>query len=146
MLREKHEEYYIKCSLCHSRVCVDCVLAIYNKISTVVKEPDDTWYQNVKNFLENGIAIDDVSFVGHCCEVRQQIEKCVKTKQYSEINHNELQHDGFLHIPQLHILIPPPIRGWIDVHGLGAEDQLDIPGLIHGVFGYETANICSKKL
>lgn len=53
--------------------------------------------------------------------------------------------DGYIPLPQLHILIPLPLHDSIDVHGFGKEDETDLPGLLHGVVGFETARKCVIK-
>ena len=50
-----------------------------------------------------------------------------------------LRYDGYLHLPELGILIPPPILKYVDVHGFGKEDSTDVPGLLHDVITRECA-------
>ena len=81
--------------------------------------------------------------MGHCCEVVKQIEHERASNVYCcPPSNNKIVYDGYIHLPQLHILIPPPLHNCIDVHGFGKEDEIDIPGLLHGVVGYETGRKC----
>ena len=51
-----------------------------------------------------------------------------------------LLYDSYLHFPQLEILIPPSIIEFVDIHGLGEEDDADVPGLLYGVVNSVTAS------
>ena len=74
-------------------------------------------------------------FIGHCCEIKVTINKH-KVQHISKSpdkNEGKLLYDGYLHIPGIQVLIPPSIKQHIDVHGLGRENNDQLPGLIHGV-------------
>ena len=137
----------IICSICGSSACADCVIAVCDDMRRRKIHANDSWYEEVQDFIKWGKPVSK-NFIGHCCEVRLRIEKCVEEqKKNLVINKNqELRWDGYLHFPQLHILIPPPMNDYIDIHGLGKEDELDVPGLLHGVVGHATATECSLQL
>ena len=86
-----------------------------------------------------------LSYVGHCCEIKASIDKCVKnTNPPLNCSENiELHYEGYLHLPELGILILPPIVKYVDVHRFGNEENLEVPGLLHGVIGRDCANECS---
>ena len=52
-----------------------------------------------------------------------------------------LRYDGYFHIPELLILLPPPIVKNVDVHGFGNEDIAEIPGILHGVVGMNAKHV-----
>ena len=59
--------------------------------------------------------------IGHCCEISQNIEKFQLNQ--SCLLRSEIQYDGYIHLPQLHVLLTPPLQKIIDIHGFGTEDK-----------------------
>ena len=46
---------------------------------------------------------------------------------------NVLLYDGYLHFPELEILIPSYISCFFDMHGLGKEDSTEVLYILYGV-------------
>ena len=130
----------IKCSVCGMFSCVKCITAVCAKLEESNSHHNDRWYQEVKHVLQGKHPSD---FVGHCCEIQQSVSELIAEENaLAAINSKDIYLDGYLHLPQLHILLPPPLHNFIDVHGFGEEDSIDLPGLIHGVVDYKTAKYC----
>ena len=128
----------VVCSVCNTSACYPCVKAIYEKMEDTQVHEGDKWHHQMSEWINNNI-FPPKDFVGHCCELVKNIEKEKATTAYTSTqSNNNICYDGYIHLPQLHILIPPPLHNSIDVHGFGREDELDVPGLLHGVVGYET--------
>ena len=85
--------------------------------------------------------IIDPHFIGHCCEIKESIKFELK-KQIPPKKHCKKRYDGHLHIPQLHILIDTPHVDFVDIHGLGKENNTSITGLLHGVVGSQCSIEC----
>ena len=139
----------VVCSVCNSHACYLCVKAICERMKQNELHPEDKWYQQMSEWIYNN-NYPNTDFVGHCCELLKSIEKERASSVYRSTesliqSNNNICYDGYIHLPQLHILIPPPLHNSIDVHGFGKEDELDVPGLLHGVVGYETGRRCCDE-
>ena len=97
------------------------------------KHYDDVWYQLVKDIIRTNIQLS--TFIGHCCELKLVIEDCAVEKDNTNTTDNRdgLLYDGYLHLPELEILIPPDMVKSVDIHGLGKENINDVHSLLHGV-------------
>ena len=134
----------LTCCVCGESVCNDCLKSITNQMTTS-RDTKDVWYSKVINYLNNSIVPKE--FIGNCCEIKNKIEKCMDhNSTLNSIKDNvELQYDGYLHFPQLHLMLDTPYVTHVDVHGLGKEDLLNgTPGLIHGVIDQQCATECAK--
>ena len=99
---------------------------------------NDKWYGEVKNIIATNKIPS--TFVGHCCEIRQNIQ--IHKSNSVPLQRAKLRYDGYLHLPQLHILLPPPLHQCIDIHGFGKENNKDTPGILHGVVNQYCAAQC----
>ena len=124
---------HIKCSRCDSSTCIACITSICNAMENNNEHHGDLWYKHVKNRLSTNPKLS--KFIGHCCELKSAIENCAINKETRSPSDKDdgLLYDGYLHIPELGILIQPSIAKSVDVHGLGKENSIDVPGLLHGV-------------
>ena len=107
---------------------------------------NDVWYQQAKVAITR---IDKPStFVGQCCELKMAIENHATKNKISCPNekHDGLLYDGYLHFPELEILISRSIIQFVDIHGLGKEDNTDVPGLLHGVVNEVSVTVCCCSL
>ena len=105
---------------------------------------NDAWYHTVKKILQ--IHLYPPSFIGHCCEVQNKIE----ARQIRRIKDNitpqyKLRYDGYLHLPQLYILLSSPSDNYVDIYGFGSEDKAEQPRLTHGVINKTCAEECHKS-
>ena len=50
-----------------------------------------------------------------------------------------LRYDGYLYLPQLYLLLPPPLLKYVYIHGFGKEYCTGLSGLLHGVANRECA-------
>jgi len=130
---------HLKCMTCHSKACILCIRSIRIQMKENNDHLDDKWYQQVQHAI-----LQDkppIFFLGHCCEIKQKINECVQRNNPPLKNTEKmvLRYDGYLHFPELGILIPPPILKYVDVHGFGKEDSTDVPGLLLGVIARECA-------
>ena len=105
------------------------------------KDAPDKWFRQVVEFVNNNIV--PKNFIGHCCELKSKIKDNMKIEDH--ITTNPIKYDGYLHFPQVDILLDTPLVTHVDVHGLGKEDPLQgTPGLLHGVVDKECAINCFK--
>ena len=130
----------VQCSVCSGMTCLECAAAICKEMEKSKIEEGDNWYFHMKNVLCSG-KVPPPDFVGHCCEVRKKIEESRQADPHIT-SVSSLKFDGYLHLPQLHVLVPPPMDRFVDIHGFGAESEMDTPGLIHAVVNRETARLC----
>ena len=108
---------------------------------------DDPWYQTVSELME--CTHQSPSFIGRYWELKTTINKnkystCHKGNNYV-LDRSPLLYDGCLHIPAIAILIPHSMNCCVDVHGLGREGNIELPGLLHGVINRENAKVLYKK-
>ena len=131
---------HFSCSICKKKVCLNCAMAICRKMEVNNDHHGDLWYHNV---ISNYDTNSSNSFIGHCCEIRSNIANCKGniTKENSKFG---LRYDGYIHLPQLGLLIPPPILTHIDIHAFGKETHNGIPSLLHAVVGYSTSSKCME--
>ena len=82
-----------------------------------------------------------VSYIGHCYEIKIKIEQCLNDNLISKSDNNrdKLLYDGYLHLPEMHLLLSPLVINYVDIHGFAKEDNLDTPGLLYGVINKEHA-------
>ena len=102
--------------------------------------PKGKWYQEVKNIMATNRT--PPIFIGHCCEIRQNIEKFQLNQSY--LLRSETLYDRYLHLLQLQVLLPPPLQQSIDIHGFGAEDKKDIHRMLHGVVNQYCTRNCHE--
>ena len=138
---------HLECSKCLSKACVPCIRAISQNMKSNNDHKDDPWYQTVSELMEG--TQQSPSFIGHCCELKTTINKnkystCHK-RNNDVLDRSQLLYDGCLHIPAIAILIPPSMNCCVDVHGLGREGNIELPGLLHGVINKENAKVIYEK-
>ena len=63
----------------------------------------------------------------------------------SNNSNTNLLYNGYLHLPEIQLLLPPPVINYVDVHGFGAEVSPDTPGLLHGVINQKNARKCFEN-
>ena len=132
---------FIECLVCGECSCYKCVSSICTLMEKNNDHVDDKWYENVKRLMK--FKQYHVKIVGHCCEVRQEIESTIsKNDNLSVID--DYPFCGYLHFPQCYVLLPPPLHDYIDIHGFGIENDL-CPGLLHAVVSKKTAIECHNK-
>ena len=63
------------------------------------------------------------NFIGYYYKVGNRIKEYRSTTKISSVTNIplSLRYDGFLHLPQLQILLPPPIVRYINIHGFVKE-------------------------
>ena len=131
---------YIQCSQCLSKCCITCIESLCYEIKKNKDEKNDDWYIQVNAIMDS--KQQNPLFIGHCCELKNKIERTMESSKGITDDYSELKYDGYLHIPQLHILLDTPLVDYVDIHGLGKEDVDHTPGLIHGVVSKECAKQC----
>jgi hypothetical protein len=141
----KHICTYLSCSKCQHLTCSKCLHSIVKKMKEN-QDTKDVWFKQVSNYLHHDIL--PKNFVGHCCEIKEKIsDKCIH--HHIDADHmqvKDMKYDGYLHFPQVHIILDSPIVDYVDVHGLGKEDSCDgTPGLIHGVVDKLCAIECAQN-
>ena len=62
----------------------------------------DVWYRNILSSFENN---SPNTFIGHCCEIRSNIEEC-KAEGIEVQSKLGLRYDGYIHLPLLCLLKP----------------------------------------
>ena len=125
--RKKPHQPSVLCSVCNTPACFLCVKVICERMKLHRLHENDNWYKQMNKWIHHNI-YPKQDFVGHCCEVVKQIEHDRASNVYSSPStNNNILYDGYIHLPQLHILIPPPPHNCIDVHGFGKENKIDIP-------------------
>ena len=132
---DSHNRGWIQCSLCKKRSCLKCIIAICWEMERNKDHLIDEWYKEVEAIIYNDVERND--FVGHCCEYKQKIKNNV-----IDVTTSKLCYDGYLHFPEIALLIPPPLVEWVDIHGFCKENNVEKPGMLHGVIDKITANEC----
>ena len=132
---------FVICSLCGSKSCINCVEQLCNLMRNDNVHQNDRWYNDIQDILKG--KKETSSFVGHCCEIKLQVEEAAKSAKKQNNNKDVAISDGdngfykagLLHFPQLHILVDSPLVDYVDVHGLGKEEcqENEKPGLLHAV-------------
>ena len=102
----------------------------------------DKWYNDVLKVLSSGLESSHI--IGHCCEIKESV-KVATAKKNAVDKRKQTRFSGNLHLPQLHIMIDTPLKSFVDIHGLGKENNNSVPGLIHGVVGKKCAELCHSK-
>ena len=137
-----HAHYFFSCTKCNSKACISCVKALQNELEINGDHHNDDWYKRLKDSITNNK--QPPSFIGHCCEIRIKIQESIEIQNKhtpKSANVKLLHYDGYLHLPELSILIPPSIVSNVDIHGFGKEPSSALPGLLHGVID----NICAEE-
>ena len=139
----EHKISHLECMKFHSKACNSCIHSICLNMKMNKDHSDNNWYHQVQDTILRDKQL--LSYVGHCCEIKASIDKCVKNinPPLNCSENIELRYNGYLHLPELGILIPPPIVRYVDVHGFRKEENSEVPGLLHGVIGRDCANECS---
>ena len=50
-----------------------------------------------------------------------------------------MRNDGYLNLPQLHILFSSPLEKYVDTHGFWKEYKTNTQGLMYGMVNYSCA-------
>ena len=130
--------YFVTCSICKSKSCIECVKSLCCKLEEDKCHSSNNWYQTTQQVLINNVI--PASFIGHCCEVQCRIKKAT---EQSTSNITVQENDGskrvfkagLLHLPELYLLLDSPMVHYVDVHGLGREKSNgeEKPGILHAV-------------
>lgn len=105
---------------------------------------DDMWYHQVQDTMLHNT--QQLSFSRDWCEVKEKINECVKSNN-THLNNSVkvgLHYDGYLHFPELGILILSLILKYIDVHAFGKEDSMEVPSQVLTVIAGECAQECIR--
>ena len=134
-----HNLNHLKCSRCYGGTCYSCVKAICSEMKLNKNHHDDMWYD-----IANMAMVEynyPTGFIGYCCEVKHQIEAPRNSKSIASRykDKQELKYDGYLHLLDIDVLLPPSIRSYIDINGFGKESNWQLPGLLHGVVNQQCA-------
>ena len=146
---DQHNDYsnctFLECSICNLSSCSKCLKSLISKMDDN-NDTEDQWYKQTKKYLLYDIL--PKKFIGHCCELKNSISnhQLQNEKMVDEHECRDIKYDGYLHFPQVHILLDSPMVNHVDVHGLGKEDVFQgTPGLIHGVVDKYCATECARK-
>ena len=136
---------WIQCTNCDSQSCIPCINAICETMKDNNDHINDEWFHAVTQIITQNKT--PPLFIGHCCELRIKINahQTILANKTKIIPQSPLQYDGYLHLPQLNILIPSPTNKYVDVHGFGGEDNTERPGLLHGVINQACAENCYRN-
>ena len=132
----------IKCIKCNASSCIRCVLSLCDSMEKNNDHIGDEWYTNVVNVLSSGQ--EEPKILGHCCEIKESIKVARRKIPKKNETLKSRRYCGNLYLPQLHIMIDTPLKDFVDIHGLGKENNDSIPGLIHGVVGKFCAEQCQS--
>ena len=61
------------CSICKGFSCDICLKLIVTKIKASNTNINDSWYYNIKSYLEDNTELPP-DFVGHCCEIKSIVK------------------------------------------------------------------------
>ena len=105
---------------------------------------NDKWYRQVQKVIQED---EHPSLcIEHCYEIKNKTGEYCNNDNIPSVSSpmGGLYYGGYLHLPELHILLPTTIVKYVDVDGFGKEDIVEVPSLLHMVVDMECAKECNE--